>query len=48
MKTPNMNLARVHAAMGETDQARDILERLQERHPESEMARKALEALANR
>ena len=43
-----MNLARVHLAMGNPGKARDVLERLRDRVPDSNVARRALEELGNR
>ncbi len=47
-ETLYMNLARVHLALGNQDKARDVLERLRERRPDSALARRALEELNNR
>ena len=43
-----MNLARVYVALNKTEKARHVLERLQERIPDSAIARRALEELENR
>lgn len=43
-----MNLARVYVALNETEKARHVLDRLQERIPDSAIARRALEELENR
>jgi len=42
---PYLNLARLFAARGEQEKARDVLQHLLDRHPDHQAAREALEQL---